>query len=82
MSGLRFVDWTSRPAHIAVQIQWEPRDLWVGVFWQFHRWHAQITGSDNKHGTYIARPWSLHVYLCIVPLLPIHVYVERTVRPK
>lgn len=78
---LRFIDWTARWAHVAVQVQWEPRDLWVGVFWRFDRWKSQNTGWDRHHGEWIANPWSLHAYICLVPLLPIHVYVMRTVRP-
>ena len=41
-----------------VQIQFEPRDLWIGLFW---------------------RPTELcwHFYLCIVPLLPLHVTVLK-----
>lgn len=77
----RFVDWTARPFHLAVQFQWEPRDLWVGVFWDFRRWSAGITGSDNKHGAYVGRPWTLHIYLCFLPMLPLHIYVERIIRP-
>ncbi len=77
----RFLDWTARPFHAAAQFQFEPRTLWIGATWDLHRWQATITGSDNKHGPYIARPWSLHVYACLLPTLPLHVYIERTVRP-
>ena len=76
----RFIDWTARWGHLAAQFQLEPRDLWVGVFWKFDRWTAGITGRDSA-GTYSARPWSLHLYVCIVPLVPLHIYVERMVRP-
>ena len=84
MSGpakIRFIDWTARFAHIAVQIQWEPHDMWIGAFWRFDRWKGEATGSDRKHGAISAMPWSLHLYICLVPLLPIHVYVMRTIRP-
>lgn len=76
----RFLDWTAHFGHVAAQFQWEPRDLWVGAFWDFHRWHAGITGRDSA-GTYSERPWSFHLYVCIVPLLPLHIYIERMVRP-
>ncbi|MDE2468704.1 MAG: hypothetical protein KGL35_08170 [Bradyrhizobium sp.] len=79
---LRLVDWTARRAHVAVQIPLEPRGLWIGVFWQLHRHRGTITGLDNKHGAFVAQPWNLHVYICAVPMLPIHVYVSRTVRPR
>lgn len=55
--------------------------MWIGAFWRFDRWKGTTTGSDRKHGSFSAMPWSLHVYVCIVPLLPIHIYVNRTVRP-
>lgn len=51
---MRFIDreW------LIVQLQWEPRDLWVGCFWR---------------KTDIA----VHVYLCVLPLLPVHITVLR-----
>lgn len=81
MRRLRFIDWTARPFHLSIQAQWEPRNLWIGVFWRLEKWKAEITGSDAKHGRYIACPWSLHIYVCVLPMLPLHVYIERTVRP-
>jgi hypothetical protein len=75
----RFLDWTARAAHIAMQFQWEPRDLWIGAFWQFRRSHS--SGWDHKHGSWSDAPWSLHVYLCLLPTLPLHIYVMRTIRP-
>jgi hypothetical protein len=80
--ALRLIDWTARPFHLAVSAQLEPRDVWIGCFWRLERWHGAITGSDAKHGAFIARPWSLHVYVCVVPILTLHVYVDRTVRPS
>lgn len=47
----------NRPKLI-VQIQWEPRDLWVGLFWR---------------RTDVA----LHLYFCLVPLLPLHITIAR-----
>ncbi len=49
---LRFVD----REKLKVQLQWEPRDLWVGLFWR---------------RTDIA----LHLYVCLVPLVPLHVTI-------
>lgn len=51
---LRIID---RP-RLKAQIQWEPRDLWVGVFWR---------ESDL----------CLHVYICLIPLLPLHIVSFR-----
>lgn len=53
---LRLVD---RP-RFQVRLEWEPRDLWLGVFWKTRRYHgAKI----------------LDVYLCAVPCLPLVVSV-------
>ena len=41
-----------------VQIQWEPRDVWIGLFWR----HTDVC-------------W--HFYICVLPLVPIHVTVLR-----
>ncbi|KKL67821.1 hypothetical protein LCGC14_2131120 [marine sediment metagenome] len=43
---------------LKVQIQWEPRDWWVGTFWR---------------KTEIA----VHLYVCIVPCLPLHVTILK-----
>lgn len=50
----RLVD---RP-HLKIQFQWEPRDLWLGLFWR---------------KTKIA----LHIYICILPMVPLHITKER-----
>jgi hypothetical protein len=44
---------------VKVQLQWEPRDIWIGLFWRVN----------------LEMPppyYTLHLYLCIVPLLPLH----------
>jgi hypothetical protein len=43
----------------AVQLLWEPRDLWVGVFWQRPYYEG------------LAR--SFTAYLCLLPMLPLRV---------
>lgn len=64
-----------------MQFQWEPRDLWVGVFYDFRRSKSQGTGWDCQHGEITGFPWSLHVYVCLLPTVPLHIYVSRTLRP-
>ena len=49
---------------ISVSLLWEPRDLWVGVYWDYHSWRA-----DREVG--VDAGWYLQVYICVVPLLPI-----------
>jgi hypothetical protein len=41
------------------QFQFEPRDLWIGLFWR-------------------STELCWHFYLCIVPLLPLHVTVLKS----
>jgi len=46
------------------QLQWEPRDVWVGLFWR------------TNHE--IGMTWyTLHLYVCIIPLVPLHVTLLR-----
>ena len=50
---------------VSVLLLWEPRDLWVGVYWK---------------GTYMeAGNKMLDVYVCVIPMLPILLGV--TVKP-
>jgi hypothetical protein len=45
-----------------LHVVFEPRDCWVGIYWD--RWRGTFS-----HG------WD--VYLCIVPCLPIHLFLNR-----
>jgi hypothetical protein len=74
----RFFERHGRAAQVAAQFQFEPRYWLLGVSWDFRR-HGTITGSDRWHGEYRA-PWTLHLYIALIPTLPLHVYVYRTVR--
>jgi hypothetical protein len=59
-----------------VTIHWEPRDCWIGVYWT---WKA--TGYHTAYG--LVR-WEWHLYVCLVPCLPIHLIwgqVEREDAP-
>ena len=53
---------------VKVRLQFEPRDLWMGVFWR-------VTTPFNQEEWYI-----LHVYLTLVPMLPLHITNVRRVR--
>lgn len=39
------------------QVSFEPRDIWVGVFWKRF-------------------PKALEFYLCVLPMIPLRVYVQ------
>jgi hypothetical protein len=43
---------------LVVRLLWEPRDAWLGVFWN----NVRAGGPDDRF---------LIVYLCIVPFVPI-----------
>lgn len=45
---------------LKAQFQFEPRDLWIGLFWR-------------------QTEMSWHFYICIVPLLPLHITFMRKV---
>jgi hypothetical protein len=47
---------------LALRLIWEPRDLWVGVFWN----HSADRGAR----------WTL-IYVCLVPALPICLAIRR-----
>jgi len=44
-----------------VRIKFEPRDLWIGVYW--------CDAGRNSAPGYIRRYWK--IYVCIVPCFPI-----------
>jgi hypothetical protein len=51
-----------------VEIKFEPRDLWVGVYW-----------SRDEYGSINWRTRRLRVFVCIIPMLPIIFTFERDV---
>lgn len=44
-----------------VRLEWKPADLWIGAYWETQR--------------YIGKPRaaSLHIWICVLPCLPIHI---------
>ena len=49
-----------------IRLQFEPRDLWVGVYWNKH-----LFGWTDI---------TVHVYVCILPCLPIHIWWHRRLK--
>lgn len=43
-----------------ITVKFEPRDLWIGVFWKLHR---SIESKFKR----------LELYICIVPMFPIYI---------
>jgi hypothetical protein len=50
-----------------MKIKFEPRDIWVGVYWK--------TGFKPRHRRPMIRQITL--YVCIVPMLPIVFTIDR-----
>jgi len=53
---------------------WEPRDCWVGVYWTWK------TGVYSDPEPTITR--ELHIFLCLVPCLPVHLIFGRLARKE
>ena len=47
-----------------VRVYWEPRDCWIGVYW------------DRKPTHDIRKLFVWDVYICLVPCIPIRIYQE------
>ena len=52
-----------RISDFKAKILWEPRDIWVGVYWD------RGCGSHVPWAKGLRRMW--RVYICIVPCLPL-----------
>lgn len=50
-----------------VRIEFEPRDVWIGLFWCKKRVH--VAGFKMRE--------DLHLYLCLIPCFPIHIVIPR-----
>ena len=70
MINLPLLRWHSDLTHIAVNLQFDPRNLWVGVLWNyFRRAEGKLQIPERR---------SYHVYIGI-PLLQLHILVWRFV---
>lgn len=54
-----------------IAIEFEPRDLWIGVYWKRRR--VLVAGCKTAD--------DLHVWVCLVPCFPIHIAVRGTPQP-
>lgn len=59
---------TPKDPKFLVKLKFEPRDLWVGVYWDFERY---IWNPDQTEH------WWLDVYVCLIPTLPLRLGWRR-----
>lgn len=52
-----------KPKKVVARIFFEPRDIWIGVYWNI----PYEYGSRHRY---------LNLYICILPMLPIHVKIR------
>lgn len=54
------------------EVKFEPRDAWVGLFWD-KRWRMS---GERGEGPFMRRVQELHIYVCLVPFIVFH-WVRR-----
>ena len=52
-----------------VTLMFEPRDVWVGLYWTTEEAHRQ-------HG--VSYPRLLLLYICLIPMFPIRISLQRS----
>ena len=56
------------------KIEFKPQDCWIGVFWKKRKkYDAEIYYRTKA----IRKKERLDVWICIVPMLPIHLVFEK-----
>lgn len=56
-----------RQMRVSLGIQFEPRDLWVGAYWEWHD---------------LGAIQSFTVYICVLPMLPLRLYIGHVSVPE
>ena len=56
---------------IKIKIKFEPRDVWIGLYWNIEKWakYEFVNGRDEE--TMTGQHHLLRLYFCIIPLFPI-----------
>lgn len=63
-----------RSRAVRVRLEWLPRDLWVGVYWEYRPHACTYEVCYNNR---------MHVWIGLLPALPLHVsWLVRRVREK
>lgn len=50
-----------------LSLEWKLQDLWLGVYWCW---------KTVYHGTAGVRTSELHIYVCLVPCVPLHLIIQ------
>lgn len=53
---------------ISIKLTFEPRDLWVGAYWDFQPY--TYNPDQTEH-------WVFDLYVCVIPCLPLHLRWAR-----
>ena len=57
--------------HITIRLEWKPQDCWIGVY----------TRKIDLFPWNYRRRWQRDIWICILPMLPIHLWWTRTEKP-
>lgn len=66
---------------LSLDLRFAPSDFWVGLYWRRNHWATPSDGWDagRPTGDHYTVPWSFHAHLCLLPMLPLHLFVSRKV---
>ena len=62
-----------------ISVEFQPRDLWVGVYWRFDKKRAWVRYIFGEFPLPCDADL-LEIYVCLLPCLPIHITVPFNVR--
>ena len=71
---MRLASCGTRSTRFVLDWLFEPRDLWLGIFWDF----ADVEPVPSRDGRMtVFCDWQLSIYVCIVPVFPLRLRVIR-----
>ena len=50
-----------------IKLEFQPKDLWIGVYWEYQ------FNSDDPYDEDIKK--NLHIWICLIPMFPLHITV-------
>lgn len=56
---------------MSVKLKFEPRDVWIGVYWTKLHGHPPARGKHTREIVTPATHQHLRIYICLLPMLPI-----------